>query len=772
MIFWSNIVGLTGARRAAWRAERGEGPSAPLRPRDSIMAAEPTQQQSQEEQLLARERSLQRTRPPTAVPGYELKRFLGAGAYGEVWVGCDRKTGRDVAVKFYTHRGGLDWSLLSREVEKLVFLAADRYVVQLLDVGWDAEPPYYVMEYVENGSLDDWLVRHGPLRIPEAVELFRDVATGLLHAHGRGVLHCDLKPANVLLDTDQRPRLADFGQSRLTHEQTPSLGTLFYMAPEQADMNAVPDARWDVYALGAMLYCTLTGAPPHRSDEALQAIESGNDLGERLRRYRQWIQRAEPPAAHRRVPGIDRALVELIDGCLLTEPQRRFSNVQAVLDALQARDRLRARRPLVMLGFFGPVLFVLVMALFGLRGYHQAKSESDTALTTRALEKDLFAAKAVATTAAEELQQYFRAVERLSEDPSLAAEIRRLQQPDGELARLLNQLRDPNQNSRPLEARDFLLRHPERQALQTRIEGLLADRLVPNASSWFVTDAYGTQLAAAFAEANVSNTVGHNYGWRTYFHGQPDDLIQRHQVGDREVLLYEPARADRHIREVHLSSPFQSKATNRWKVAVTAPVLSGSEFVGIVALTVDIGAFLRFDEGTRSFFAAFVDGRRGAREGMILEHPLFAEVLAAQGRLPDSFSEKRIRLTQFRDRGSVDYHDPLADEEVGGHYRRRWIAALAPVALEMRRAGERIQVDTGLKVIVQEDFEAAVAPVRQLGQRLFREGLIALAAVVGVTLAMWWVVLRAMREHTAQRRSIGRQSEATPAHAQTTVAPP
>src|SRR5271168_1750925 len=160
------------------------------------MTIEHTQQQSTDEQSRAQALSLKRNRPPTEVPGYEPKRFLGAGAYGEVWVALDRTTGRQVAIKFYAHRGGLDWSLLSREVEKLAFLSADRYVVQLLDVGWDAEPPYYVMEYIERGSLEDLLRREKKLRPDTAVALFRDVATGLLHAHGKGVLHCDLKPAN------------------------------------------------------------------------------------------------------------------------------------------------------------------------------------------------------------------------------------------------------------------------------------------------------------------------------------------------------------------------------------------------------------------------------------------------------------------------------------------------------------------------------------------------------------------------------------------------
>ncbi len=363
-----------------------------------------------------------------------------------MWVGIDRTTGRQVAIKFYLHRGGLDWSLLSHEVEKLAFLSADRYVVQLLDVGWDSEPPYYVMEYVEHGSLDQRLQKQGRLPAGEATALLREIAVGLMHAHSKGVLHCDLKPANVLLDQDGKPRLADFGQSRLSHEQTPALGTLFYMAPEQADPQAVPDARWDVYALGAMLYAMLTGAPPHRSEQALKQIEAAPDLDQRLARYRKLIVQSPPPTGHREISGVDKSLAEIVDRSLAADSRERYPTVQAVLDALDARAHRRSRLPLVVLGALGPVLLLTVMSVLAWLWFTTSLEHSRDAQIDQSLQALRFAARSVATAAGKDLEMRYRDVEQVTADPQIIQSLSALES-DAATQKLLEQLSDPAQGA-------------------------------------------------------------------------------------------------------------------------------------------------------------------------------------------------------------------------------------------------------------------------------------------------------------------------------------
>ncbi len=88
----------------------------------------------------------------------------------------------------------------------------------------------------------------------------------------------------------------------MSHEQQPSLGTLFFMAPEQADLAASADARWDVYALGAILYTMLVGTPPYRNPEVVETLDSATSLPARLERYRNAIHSAPFPKQHHRLP--------------------------------------------------------------------------------------------------------------------------------------------------------------------------------------------------------------------------------------------------------------------------------------------------------------------------------------------------------------------------------------------------------------------------------------------------------------------------------------
>jgi hypothetical protein len=727
------------------------------------MSAEPTQQQPYDEQLRSQQLSLKRTSAPGEVPGYETQRLLGTGAYGEVWVGVDRTTGRRVAIKFFRHRTGVDWQLLSREVEKLVFLSADRYVVQLLDVGWNQEPPFYVMEYVENGSLEDYLAHQGPLPVTEAVRLFRDVTVGLMHAHGKGVLHCDLKPANILLDEDNKPRLADFGQSRLSHEQTPALGTLFYMAPEQADLEAVPDARWDVYALGALLYCMVTGAPPYRSAETLRQIDTATDLPDRLARYRQSIRTAPQVSEHRKVRGMDRALADVVERCLAVDPQARYPNVQAVLDALDRRQEARQRLPLMVMGIVAPILLLLIMALFGWRGYQRAIIDSDAAIIGRAQESNQFAAQYVSTSVSNEIERYYRAVERVADDEDFQKlVIETLEHP--ELAPLVERLSDPAAMQGMDDDRAHFIRHPARERLQRRIQELMADERKPRAASWFATSADGLQIASVFDGETIGGTIGRNFAWRTYFHGGASDLPRDQR----------PPRVP-HISHTTLSAPYKSTGTNAWKVAVSTPIIKEDRFLGVVAMSIELGNIINF-EGNRQHaqFAVLVDNRPGDLQGTVLQHPLLEEMRKRYGRPPDRFSEYKVNIREEFAQPHFRYRDPLGQDPEGQAYAGDWIVAASPVKLPLARGTSRSSDDeSGLTVLVQEDMRAAAEPTHQLGQRLAREGLWALSIVAVVVFALWFFVVRNVGEFKdARSGTVPRRGPTSPAAGLPTVVLP
>ena len=724
--------------------------------------------------MRAEELSLRSTVPPSQVPGYRMERLLGQGAYGQVWIATNLNTGRTVAIKFYLHRAGVNWSLLTREVRNLVSMSGNRAIVQVLEVGWDSEPPYYVMEYLENGSLDDLIRNRGAIAVPKAVELFTGIAMGLNHSHGKGVLHCDLKPANVLLDQDMQPRIADFGQSRLSNEQTPSLGTLFFMAPEQADLNAVPDARWDVYALGAILYSMVVGTPPYRTPETVSTLDTASSLSERLKRYRDTILKSPYPRGHYKAPGIDRGLCSIIDRCIAKKPEDRFENVQQVLAALERRNINRLRTPLLVLGILGPLLLATIMGLSFWRAVSVAEADLSNDLREGALQSNYFAARSAAGTLESEISALFRLVEEEARRSGIEERFAESIDAAGiELLQSLATEQDP-----PPESQATLIDLPARNDL----EALLARRLEwirsrggPAKStkfdSLFVTDRYGTMIAAAFANEPSSAPIGENFAYRSYFSGQSRDLSPT-----------TPRRNIQRTTASHLSVPFKSTTTNRWKIAVSTPISvkrksldeQGPDRVteGLLVLTINIGDLqllstedqppglsqeedeAPIDENiNRQFsgFAVLVDGHEGQREGTILQHPFFATWNGSEDSKSADGSELKFQideamLKKLKEDGTYRYIDPVSKHPAGQAYQGQWIAAMEKV--EIARKGsdefERRQA-TSLLLLVQVPADSITVPISQMGQKLAKLFLYAVVALLLGIAGVWLIVSRFLR---------------------------
>lgn len=781
------------------------------------MTLNQTLNQSVGEQMRAEELSLRATVPPSQVPGYRMERLLGQGAYGQVWIATNLNTGRTVAVKFYLHRAGVNWSLLTREVRNLVSMSGNRAIVQVLEVGWDSEPPYYVMEYLENGSLDDLIRNRGALPVTRAVELFTGIAMGLNHSHGKGVLHCDLKPANVLLDQDMQPRIADFGQSRLSNEQTPSLGTLFFMAPEQADLNAVPDARWDVYALGAILYCMLVGTPPYRTPETVTTLDTATSLSERLKRYRDTIHKSPYPRAHYRVGGIDRGLSSIIDRCIAKKPDDRFDNVQQVLAALERRHVSRLRRPLMILGILGPLLLATIMGWFFWRAVSVAESDLSNELREGALQSNFFAAQSAAGTLESEITQLFGLVEDEARRSSLEEKF--VECVDSAGTELLQSLAT-DQNP-PAESRATLIDLPARSEL----ESMLSSRLdfirsrsgaarATRFDSLFLTDRYGTMLAAAFANDPSSAPIGENFAYRSYFSGQSRDLSPS-----------TPRRNIQRTNSTHLSVPFKSTTTNRWKIAVSTPVSVKRKInektekttEGVLVLTINIGDLellasesqkqeaaersadpdYRAENRQFSGFAVLIDGHEGEREGTILQHPFFSSISstlsssapslsptsssttsssASSGGSPSPatstvlasnapvsnepdvdlrFQIDETMLRKLKETGTYRYIDPISSDPRGSAYRGEWIAALEKVEIARRGSDEfERKQSTSLLLLVQVPADSITVPVATMGQKLAKLFLVAISAFLLAIALLWLIVWRFLRVPDPTNQSV------------------
>ena len=284
----------------------------------------------------------------TALAGeYSLDRELGRGGMGIVYLARDVQLDRDVAIKVLpTHlaRQPASRERFLREARMAAGLSHP-HIVPIHRVGEAGGFVFFVMSYVAGETLGERLRREGPLPPAEAMRVLREVAWALAYAHGRGIVHRDVKPDNILLEAGTgRALVTDFGIAHGGDGEEPDtdpgriMGTAHFMSPEQAASGPV-DGRSDIYSLGVVGYVAVSGRLPFDSSN-LHALM-----------VRQATQ--APPSVMSAAPGLPAALGAAIDRCLARDPAARFTDGEALAAALVPPVETRPALPATLRAWLG-----------------------------------------------------------------------------------------------------------------------------------------------------------------------------------------------------------------------------------------------------------------------------------------------------------------------------------------------------------------------------------------------------------------------------------
>jgi predicted Ser/Thr protein kinase len=278
---------------------------------------------------------------------YSLERELGRGGMGIVYLARDVQLDRDVAIKVLpTHlaRQPESRGRFVREARTAAGLSHP-HIVPIHRVGEAGGFVFFVMSYVAGETLGERLRREGPLPPAEAMRVLREVAWALAYAHGRGIVHRDVKPDNILLEAATgRALVTDFGIAhgggREGSDPDPGriMGTAHFMSPEQAANESI-DGRSDIYALGVVGYLAVSGRLPFEASNLPALL------------VRQATEAA--PSVAQKAPGLPPALGAAIDRCLAHDPARRFADGEALAAALAPTPDARPALPPTLRAWLG-----------------------------------------------------------------------------------------------------------------------------------------------------------------------------------------------------------------------------------------------------------------------------------------------------------------------------------------------------------------------------------------------------------------------------------
>ncbi len=271
----------------------------------------------------------------TLADRYRVESEIARGGMASVYRARDLRLDRDVAMKVLRSPYADDPRFTARFLDEARAAASLSHpsLVHVYDSGSDGRAHYIVMELLDrHRTLRDVLDREGPRSVEEVLRIGRELLAGLRVVHEHGLVHCDVKPANVMLGPGPA-KLIDFGIATHPHEATDgdtSIGSLRFMSPEQLHGEALTPAS-DLFSLGAALYQSLTGRPPYPGDTP-EAVSAAHAAG-----------RVRPPSTI--VAGIPGRLDEAILQALHRDPDERFSSAEAMAASLDASsDEVVGRR--------------------------------------------------------------------------------------------------------------------------------------------------------------------------------------------------------------------------------------------------------------------------------------------------------------------------------------------------------------------------------------------------------------------------------------------
>jgi serine/threonine-protein kinase len=295
---------------------------------------------------------------------YSIARELGRGGMGVVYLARDVQLDRDVAIKVLPTHLARTPAARERFVREARLAAglSHPHIVPIHRVGEAGGFVFFVMSHVEGESLGERLRTRGPLSPAEATRVLREVAWALAYAHGRGIVHRDVKPDNILLEAATgRALVTDFGIAHGGKEPGPAadpgkvMGTAHFMSPEQAAGEPI-DGRSDIYALGVVGYLAVSGRLPFESPNlAALLVRQASET---------------PPSVMRAAPGLPPAVGAAIDRCLARDPADRFTDGEALAEALAPAPDARPALPPTLRAWLGGrnPLLVPYMAWSGLFG--------------------------------------------------------------------------------------------------------------------------------------------------------------------------------------------------------------------------------------------------------------------------------------------------------------------------------------------------------------------------------------------------------------------